>query len=112
MVEQGTVDFVSSEILQLEVENNSQPQKKAYVLAILQLAKFVILVDDKIEQRATLLEQCGFKAFDALHLASAEAAYVDFFCSCDDRLLKKARQQLDLSVKVLSPLELANEVPL
>jgi predicted nucleic acid-binding protein len=95
----------------LEVENNSQPQKKAYVLAILQLAKCVVLVDDEIEQRATFLEQSGFKAFDALHLASAEAAHVDFFCSCDDRLLKKARQQQDLSVKVLSPLELANEVP-
>ena len=84
MVEQGTVEFVSSEILQLEVENNSQPQKKAYVLAILQLAKCVVLVDDEIEQRATFLEQSGFKAFDALHLASAEAAHVDFFCSCDD----------------------------
>ena len=56
------------------------------------------------------LEQQGFKAFDALHIASAESAQVDYFCTCDDRVLKKARQQIDLAVKILSPLEIAIEV--
>jgi predicted nucleic acid-binding protein len=67
------------------------------------------LVDEDIRQRAKFLESRGFRAYDALHIASAENGSVDFFCTCDDRVLKKARQQADLSVKVVSPLELANE---
>ena len=110
--EEGSLTLVSSEILSLEVDRNPQPQKRAYVSAILERAPLVIAVDDDIERRAKELEQRGFKAFDALHLASAEAGGVDYFCTCDDRVLKKSRQQPDLSVKVVSPLELANEVPL
>jgi predicted nucleic acid-binding protein len=95
----------------LEVDRNRQPQRKAYVSSILAQAQIVIAVNDQIEQRAKVLEQRGFKAFDALHIAAAESARVDYYCTCDDRVLKKSRQQGDLSVKVVSPLELANEVP-
>jgi predicted nucleic acid-binding protein len=47
---------------------------------------------------------------DALHLASAEAAQVDYFCTCDDRLLKKAKTVHDLKTVVVSPIELAEEL--
>lgn len=47
---------------------------------------------------------------DALHLAVAEAAQADYFCTCDDRLLRKAKQIADLKVKTLSPLELIEEL--
>ena len=107
--EVGTMTFVSSEALLLEMDRNQQPQKKAYVSSILEQAPMVITVDDAIKQRARVLEKRGFKAFDALHIASAESGGVDYFCTCDDRILKKSRQQTDLSVKVVSPLELANE---
>jgi predicted nucleic acid-binding protein len=43
-----------------------------------------------IEQRATIFEQAGIKAVDALHLALAEAAQVDYFCTCDDRFYRRA----------------------
>jgi predicted nucleic acid-binding protein len=109
--EVGELTLVSSEVLSLEVDRNPQPQRKAYVSSILKQAQIVIVVDDVIEKRAKILESRGFKAFDALHIASAESGAVDYFCSCDDRLLKKSRHQSDLAVKVLSPLELVNEVP-
>jgi predicted nucleic acid-binding protein len=32
------------------------------------------------------------------------------FCTCDDRVLKKAGNQKDLRVRVVSPLQLAEEV--
>ena len=107
----GTLTLVSSEVLSLEMDRNPQPQKKAYVSSLLEQAPVFIAVNDEIEQRAKVLEKRGFKAFDALHIASAESGAVDYFCTCDDRVLKKARQQTDLSVKVVSPLELANEDP-
>jgi predicted nucleic acid-binding protein len=68
------------------------------------------VINEDIRNRAKELERRGFKAFDALHVACAEDGEVDCFCTCDDRLLKKSRRQTDLLVKVVSPLELANEI--
>jgi len=108
--ESGELTLVASEVLSLEISRNPHPQRKAYVLAILDIARVSILLDDAIQMRAKELEQHGFKPFDALHVASADSIPTDYFCTCDDRLLKKARLQPDLCVKVVSPLELASEV--
>jgi len=42
-------------------------------------------------------------------LASAEAAGASF-CTCDDRLLKKTQQIEGLLTRVLSPLEVIEEI--
>lgn len=110
LCEAGTETLVSSEVLVLENERNPQAQRKAFVAAILEDATIVIRVNDEIRQRAKVLEKRAFKAFDALHVACAESGKVDYLCTCDDRLLKKSRRQTDLTVKVVSPLELVNEV--
>ena len=47
---------------------------------------------------------------DALHLALAEAAGVDYFCTCDDRLLRRIRQIQGLKVKAVSPIQLIEEL--
>ena len=53
----------------------------------------------------------GFKSFDALHLASAEAATADAFLTVDGRLRKKAETlAAQLHVRVTSPLVLVEEV--
>ena len=52
----------------------------------------------------------GLRHLDALHLAAAEAEAVDYFCTCDDRFFKKAKARTDIAVRVVSPLELAQEV--
>jgi len=80
------------------------------VTAILEKAVQPITVTEHVQRRAKVLESHGFTAFDALHVAAAEAGKVDYLCSCDDRLLKKSRRHTDLTVKVVSPLELANEL--
>lgn len=110
LCESGQVELVSSEVLAFEVDRNSHPQRKAFASAVLGLAKSSIMVDDEIAQRAKALERDGFKAFDALHLAAAEAERVDYFCTCDDRFLRKAKARADITVRVVSPLELAQEI--
>ena len=50
------------------------------------------------------------KPLDALHLASAVEADADFFCTCDDRLLKRARGTQTGRTRVVSPLDLVTEV--
>lgn len=110
MCERELVHLVSSEVLELELEQNPDPQRKTFVEEIIGQAADFVEVDNKIAQRAKALEQAGFKGMDALHLACAEAARVDYFCSCDDRLLRKAKGTLTLQVRVVSPLELAEEI--
>ncbi|NUQ39619.1 MAG: hypothetical protein HUU23_17905 [Caldilineales bacterium] len=47
---------------------------------------------------------------DALHVATAEAAGVEYFCTCDDRLLRRAKANTSISIRVVNPLELAEEI--
>ncbi|BAG03619.1 hypothetical protein [Microcystis aeruginosa] len=48
--------------------------------------------------------QLGFKFYDALHLAFAEAGGADIFLTTDDRLLRKAQQYRDsINVTVENP---------
>ena len=65
-----------------------------------------------IEKRAKSFVAEGIKPLDALHLASAEIALADYLCTCDDRFLKKANQLSELSVKVVSPVNLVEELDL
>src|SRR3990172_2171841 len=60
--------------------------------------------------RARIFLSLGIKPVDALHLASAVEAKADFFCTCDDKLLNKAKAVDTLQTKVVSPLELITEV--
>ena len=85
-------------------------RKRAYVKAILEQSQLVIELNIQIETRAMILERQGFHGIDALHIASAEFSKADSFCTCDDRILIRAKQQSDLTVKVVSPLELAQEL--
>jgi hypothetical protein len=43
-------------------------------------------------------------------LAFASDAKVDYFCTCDDKFLKKARRIEGLYTKVISPTELVMEL--
>jgi len=43
-------------------------------------------------------------------LACAEAAKADYFCTCDDKFLKKAKTLQDIQTQAVSPLELIAEI--
>jgi len=77
---------------------------------VLAKAKAFVHTDNQIEERARALHAMGIKPLDALHLASAVEAKADYFCTCDDRFLKRARAADTLQTKVVSPLELIAEV--
>ena len=106
------IELVSSEALLYEARRNPNPVRKQHALAVLEKASTMIHINDIIELRARLFTEAGIKPLDALHLASAEAADVDYLCTCDDRFLKKAQQYSDLYVKVVSPVTLIEELNL
>ena len=112
MCDSGAIELVSSEALLYEARRNPNPVRKQHAFAVLDKANTMIKINDIIEKRARLFVETGIKPLDALHLASAEAAEVDYLCTCDDRFLKKAQQRSDLSIKVVSPVTLIEELNL
>lgn len=67
-------------------------------------------VTNAVEAKAYEFERAGLGAMDALHLALASDAKADFFCSCDDQLVRRASALPDLGCKVISLLGLVAEV--
>jgi predicted nucleic acid-binding protein len=89
--EAGRAELVSSDALEYETGRNPHPVRKAYALGVLGKAGRVVRLSARVERRARALHRAGLKPLDALHLACAEEARADYFCTCDDRLLKRAR---------------------
>jgi len=93
-----------------ETERNPNLARREYALGALDKAQQWIPLDTAIESHARTLHAQGIQPLDALHLASAEAAEVDYFCTCDDKLLKNARRSKAIHITVVSPLELIQEL--
>jgi predicted nucleic acid-binding protein len=110
LCESGQVTLVGSDALRFELEKNPHPIRKDYAAAVLSTAAAFTGTDQHVEARARRFEATGMKPLDALHLASAVEAEADFFCTCDDRLLKRAREAETGRTRVVSPLELVTEV--
>lgn len=106
----GQVEILSSEALLYEGEQSSLPIRKEHTLSVLTKAKNVINVTKKETQRAIDLKSLGIKPLDALHLALAETGNADYFCTCDDKLLRNAKRVEDLTVKIINPVDLIQEI--
>lgn len=106
----GQAELLSSEALLYEGEQNSLPIRREHTLAVLSKAKNVIDVTEKEKMRAANLMTFGIKPLDALHVALAETGNADYFCTCDDRLLRNAKRVKDLLVKVVNPVDLVQEI--
>ncbi|GIV18906.1 MAG: hypothetical protein KatS3mg023_0657 [Armatimonadota bacterium] len=110
LCETGRIEVVSSDALLYEVERNPLPVRREHARAILSGAKSHVGLSEVVKSRAEQLAAAGIAPLDALHLAFAEAGDAEYFCTCDDRLLRKAKQVADLRVKVVSPLDLVREI--
>ncbi len=93
-----------------ELNDASDLERRETTLGVLKIARETIVADAKIEKRAREIEKSGIKPIDALHLASAEAGQAEYFCTCDDKLLKRAQTQSDLKTKTISPIGLFEEI--
>lgn len=109
-IQVGDIVLVNSEALEYEMGRIPDNQRRTEVTAILALSKERIEVTDEAEKLAESLVRRGISPMDAVHLALASTAKVDFFTTCDDRLLRKAKSQSGLDCKVVSALALVSEV--
>ena len=110
--ESGQAQLVSSPALEFEAGRNPHPIRKAHALSILGRVPLAVGLSPDVEQRARVFVQAGLKPLDALHFSCAAEAGADYFCTCDDRLLKRARAAHTGMPKVVSPLELVAELGL
>lgn len=106
-IQAGQIDLISSTVLEMETVQNPHLIRREHGLQILGQASIIVVTNADIEERASLFISQGVRPMDALHLACAEAARTDYFCTCDDQLLRKARSIAFSEMQVVSPIELA-----
>jgi predicted nucleic acid-binding protein len=110
MAERGELSVVVSEIVAIEVGRTPDDLRRQQLEDVATLATDVVPLTNEVHNRGAELQRRGFKLFDALHLAAAESAGIDCLCTGDDRLRKRAARQRDLKVRVVSILELLQEL--
>jgi predicted nucleic acid-binding protein len=110
LCEAGTVQLVSSEVLSFEISRVPDEIRRVYALEVMATASSHVETSDVVAERARVFQKAGIQPLDALHLSSAVTAEADFFCTCDDKLLRRARSAETGQTRVVSPLELIEEM--
>lgn len=90
--------LVVSDISFVENDKNPNTTRKSFGAGVLAQAAECIELTDVVTERANVLIGYGITPFDAFHLACAEAGNVDYFCTCDDKLIKKARKYSTIAI--------------
>jgi|CXWL01.1.fsa_nt_gi hypothetical protein len=90
--------------------NSVQSRREAVALWITE-GHLAELDEAELKSRTTVLQGLGFKAFDALHLASSELLGAGVFLTVDLSLLRLAgRVEPKLSVRVTDPVRFIEEI--
>jgi predicted nucleic acid-binding protein len=108
--ETGFIEVASSDVLLFELSKIELSPRRTYCINLLAKSSYFVELTDSIEQLANAYSESGIKTLDALHLASAVEGEADYFCSCDDRFIKKAQLVETSLTKVISVLDLVQEL--
>jgi hypothetical protein len=103
-------EWIASEIVDFEVAQIPEPERRRRVQLLASSAARRAKFNQEVEDRAVVLEAFGFGAFDAMHIACAEAGAADVLLTTDDRMKRRAeRHQGQLLVRVDNPLNWLQE---
>jgi predicted nucleic acid-binding protein len=108
--EAGFFEIASSDVLLFELSKIELSARRTYCINLLAKSSYFVELTDSIEALAISYSELDIKTADALHLASAVKGNADYFCSCDDRFIKKAQLVETGLTKVVSVLELVQEL--
>jgi len=102
----GAIAIIGSSTLLYENSRNPFAERKERVSSYLDIASKIIVVSDNVRKKAVSLEGAGFEPIDALHLACAEAGGAEYFITCDDDIVKKAKKDKSMvQMAICGPLE-------
>jgi predicted nucleic acid-binding protein len=110
LCESDQLKLISSESLLFEIGRIPDQTRREDVLTILKLAKETVELTTEVESLARKLMASGLKPLDVLYLASASTARADYFCTCDDTFLRKAKTLNGLDTRAVSRTELVMEL--
>jgi hypothetical protein len=111
LVEAGELNLLSSDGLRFEISRIANINRKSEAEILLKLASSVAPLKPSTKLLSEQIIAIGVKPFDALHTAIAIENHAHYFCTCDDKLLKKLRLlTLEETTRFVSPLELVLEV--
>ena len=104
MADDGKLNVVSSDIVDEELSQMPEVERREKVELLLSLASSHVSFTAAIERRADELQRWNIAPLDALHLVSAESARADYFLTTDDQLLRLAlRHKSELKAKIENP---------
>lgn len=106
----GEEEIIGSDILDIEISKILSLEKQNEVEGVYHaLTSKSIELDEQIETRANeIMAKSNIKAFDSLHLASAEAG-ADILLTTDMKFLRSCKK-LSCKVDVKNPIEYVMEV--
>lgn len=97
-------------MLLFELSKIELSPRRTYCINLLAKSSYFVELTDSIEALAIAYSESGIKTVDALHLASAVEGKSNYFCSCDDRFIRKAQAIETGLTKVVSVLELVSKL--
>jgi len=102
--------WISSSVIDYEVDQTPDSERKRRVKTLLSSAHQVVLLTEEIIRRGDEIKQLGFGSYDALHIASAEGGEADVVLTTDDKLIRLAIRHLrEIKVSVSNPLQWLQE---
>jgi len=108
--ESGEWTWISSTVVDYEISQTPDPERKRRLNSLMNCAHKVVPLTEEVIKRGEEIRRFGFRSYDALHVAVAEAANVDVFLSTDDKLVRLASRHLsELKVTVGNPLRWLQE---
>lgn len=97
--------LLGSEAIDAEIAQTPDAERRQRLLALVSLATDKAIVTNQVESRSLEVARLGFKVYDALHVACAEARNANVLLTTDDRLIRKAATYDSmLQVKVQNPI--------
>ena len=112
LIETGRLFLLASSALEIEVAQMKAAVRQEFCQDVIKRFARFVEMNDATASRALEYGEEGIKTMDALHLASAVEAHANYFCSCDDRFLLRARSVKTGLTKVVSLLELTEQLVL
>ena len=101
LIEKKKIKLVSSSVIDYENSKNPFFDRKIWVSVYLSESTLYQKLTLQIKERAKEFEKIGISPIDCLHLASAGAANVDYFLTCDYDIIRKYKGKL----KVINPID-------
>jgi len=107
--EQGLWTLLGSNILEFELNNNPNFEKKQKTFILYNCVNEKHYLSDAVRLRANEFEKIGITSLDSLHLAMAEYAKADIFLTVDDKFIQLSTKT-NAKVKIMNPVNWIMEV--